>query len=95
MTQHTEHKVKSYPQYFAPTIAGAKTHELRANTDSGPFSVGDVIILQEYDQTTEKYTGRECKVLVTYMSPMPKPWLETGYTLMSIRLIKKPWWHVF
>ena len=85
------HNLKSYPEYFA-TIVGEKTHELRADADGGPFAVGDQITLQEYNPGIEAYTGRSCRVLITYISPSPKPWLVAGYTLMSIRL--KRWWNV-
>jgi len=90
-----KHHLRSYPEYFEATIHGNKTHELRADTDGGPFAVGDSIVLQEYDPKTSMYTGRECKVSITYMSPMPKPWLKEGYSLLSIHLIKKPWWKVW
>ena len=86
-----EHHLHSYPQYFEATVQGQKTHELRADIDGSPFSVGDVLVLEEYDPQKALYTGRKCKVVVTYISPKPKPWLKEGYTLMSTHL-KKPWW---
>lgn len=84
------HNLNSYPEYFAATLSGQKRHELRANSDSGPFSVGDTLVLNEYDPVTGHATGAKCEVQVTYISPGPKPWLVPGYTLMSISLI--PWW---
>lgn len=87
------HTLKSYPKYFAATLSGQKRHELRANSDSGPFAVGDTLILNEFDPDTNHSTGAQCTVTVTYISPGPQPWLVNGYTLMSIALL--PWWKRF
>lgn len=78
------HNLKSFPQYFAATIRGLKRHELRANPDTGPFAVGDILILNEYDPATSHFTGETCEMEVTYISPAPQPWLVPGYSLMSI-----------
>ena len=81
------HTLRSYPQYFAPTLAGAKTHEVRSNADTGPFGVGDTLILREYDPNTAVYSGRTCTLVITYMSPDPKPWIVPGYNVMSTRML--------
>ncbi len=83
------HNLKSYPLYFAAVLRGEKRHELRANSDSGPFAVGDTLILNEFDPATLHATGAQCTVQVTYISP-PAHWIMPGYTLMSTTLM--PWW---
>ena len=84
------HNLNSYPLYFAATLSGEKRHELRANSDSGPFAVGDTLVLNEYDPVTKHLTGAKYEVQVTYISPSPQPWLVPWYTLMSIAPL--PWW---
>ena len=89
----TTYTLRSYPIYFAATVSGAKTHELRSEADLPQVAVGDVLLLQEYDPSKSSYTGASCKVRVTYISPGPQPWLVPGYTLMSTRwmsMIRKP-----
>jgi hypothetical protein len=80
------HILKSYPQYFEPTILGLKFHEVRNNADTGPFAVGDTLVLREYDPATGTYTGREATTVVTYLSPSPKPWIVPNFTVLSSRL---------
>jgi len=58
-------KKKIWPKYFDDVKKGVKTYELRlADFDCRP---GDILILQEWDQETKKYTGRELKKTVTYV----------------------------
>jgi len=67
-----EHKVKSWPQFFEATLSGAKTHEVRRLADRD-YRVGDRLLLQEYDPTTETYSGRELVVRITYMTSAEAP----------------------
>jgi Domain of unknown function (DUF3850) len=67
-----EHKVKSWPQFFEATLNGAKTHEVRRSADRD-YRVGDTLLLQEYDPTTETYSGREFVVRITYMTSTEAP----------------------
>lgn len=60
------HKLKILPIYFREVESGNKKFELRKF--DRPFSVGDELILREYD--CFKYTGRAVRVLVTYMLPL-------------------------
>lgn len=87
------HFLDSYLEYFEATINKMKTHELRLTT-LGPFSVGDVITLKEFDDAKKIYTGRTADVVVTYISPNPEPWLVPGYTLMSTRLADPTKWYL-
>jgi len=104
------HNLQSYPEFFAPTLAGIKTHEVRQHSDhlavpapvltapgappppvqtseTNPFAVGDVLVLQEFDPKTGVYSGRQCTVTVTWINDLtPKPWLDPDWTEMSIRL---------
>ena len=90
------HELQSFPEYFEATLLKEKTHEVRHNgTAIGlGYSIGDTLLLREYDPATAGYTGRSCELIVTYISPVPKPWIVPGYSLMSTRL-KNPekWYH--
>lgn len=48
---------KVWPEYFEAIVSGKKTYELRL----ADFEVreGDVLILEEWDVTSERYTGRK------------------------------------
>lgn len=67
-----EHRVKSWPQFFEATLSGAKTHEVRRNTDRD-YRVGDRLRLQEYDPEKKIYSGRELVVLITYKTSAEAP----------------------
>lgn len=58
-------KKKVWPEYFEAIISSKKNFELRIND----FEVneGDVLLLEEWDPKTEKYTGRSIEKKVTYV----------------------------
>jgi hypothetical protein len=93
MRDSITHNLLSYPEYFSATINKQKTHELREDPTGDTFLVNDTLLLEEFDPTTNKYTGRTCEVAVTYVSPSPKPWLVPGNTLMSTRLKDPQKWY--
>lgn len=78
------HKLKSWPSCFGPIVMGNKTFELRR--DDRGYNVGDVLLLQEWDQEKKAYTGREAEMRVTYIlrSKDNNP-IAAGYCIMAIR----------
>ena len=56
---------KVHPEYFQKIIDGVKKYELRL----ADFDVkeGDILVLREWDPSSEKYTGREISKKVTYI----------------------------
>ena len=55
----TEIKKKLWPEYFEKVINGKMNCELRlADFD---LNEGDVLVLEEFDPETKKYTGRSVK----------------------------------
>ena len=58
-------KKKIWPEYFEAVSSGKKNYELRLND----FDVkeGDIIILEEWDPKTKKYTERKIEKKVTYV----------------------------
>jgi Domain of unknown function (DUF3850) len=61
----TIHELKTWPEYYAAVLAGAKPFEVRQNDRN--FQRGDVLRLREWDPHAEQYSGREAYFEVTYM----------------------------
>ena len=60
------HELKTWPDAFEAIEKGTKHHEIRKNDRR--FIQGDLLQLREWDPSTEKYTGRERTVRVSYVS---------------------------
>ncbi len=60
-----KHTKKVWPDYFQKILDGKKTYELRLA--DWECKEGDILVLQEWDQETKKYTGREIEKEVTYV----------------------------
>jgi ASC-1-like (ASCH) protein len=59
-----EIKKKTWPKYFNDILSGKKRFEVRlADFD---IKEGDMLILEEYDPLTKKYTGRTIRKKVTF-----------------------------
>ena len=72
------HELKTWPQYFGAILAGVKTFEVRKN--DRPFMESDYLLLREWDELSESYTGREKVMFVTYVLSGFVP----EYTVMAI-----------
>uniref|UniRef100_UPI0011A81145 DUF3850 domain-containing protein n=1 Tax=Yersinia bercovieri TaxID=634 RepID=UPI0011A81145 len=57
------HQLKILPEYYQAVIEGKKKAELREN-DRG-YSIGDYLLLTEWDGECDAYTGRKVIVEVT------------------------------
>jgi hypothetical protein len=77
------HYLKIWPAMFDAVMAGRKTHEIR-NADRG-YSVGDVLILNEWDPVTQIYTGASYAVEVTFLTLGGECGLPIDTCVMSIR----------
>jgi hypothetical protein len=60
------HDLKSWVGLFEPLLKGDKTHDLRVMDRD--YQIGDVCLLREYDPILKTYTGRECRVQITYIT---------------------------
>jgi len=80
------HTLKTWPEYFEAVIKGDKTFEVRRF--DRPFKVGDKLILQEWDNEKEQYTGREHAVIITYiLQGDVKFGLSPDFCVMGILLV--------
>jgi hypothetical protein len=80
------HALKIWPTYFQEIELGVKTFELRKA--DRPYKTGDNLILQEYDDEQEKYTGKEFHASITYLLEgveAEKFGLKKGYIILGIK----------
>lgn len=84
------HHLKTWPGPFQAILDGRKTHEVRK--DDRGFEIGDVLCLVEWDpspKSTHEWTaigatGRELRVVVTYISRAVHG-LPENLIVMSVR----------
>jgi hypothetical protein len=85
-----KYELKSWPAFFEAILAGEKNHELRRSDDRS-FNVGDVLLLREFDPKSNRYTGRELRVKVTYVTSTKNPCalsetsLHPDFCILSIK----------
>lgn len=88
----SHHKVKSWSYLFRALISGQKKHDIRDMTDRD-YKVGDTMTLQEFDNTTGKYTGFEQDVKITYITDKQTPCafssavLDRKFGILSLELV--------
>lgn len=64
------HDLKIWPAHYENKLAGLKPWELRKN--DRPFSVGDTMILREWNPMSGRYTGRAMTVKILLIHPIEK-----------------------
>lgn len=84
MKQPFHHHLKTWTEPFNATNNRRKRHEYRKDDREPPFVVGDVLVLEEYDPITDKFSGKKIKRTVTYISRGPIFGIPDGYAVMSI-----------
>ena len=77
------HTLKTWIEYFEEVLMGHKTFEIRKNDRD--FKVGDMLILREWDNSKEIFTGRSIAVNVIYILKGGSFGLEDGFVIMSIK----------
>ena len=80
-----EHRLKTWPVFFADTEVGAKRFEIRKNDRD--FHVGDFLRLEEYDPQ-KGYTDDFVLAEIDYIVSLDGiPDMPDGFVGMSISLI--------
>lgn len=77
------HELKTWPEYFKEVVRGAKNFEVRK--DDRNFSIGDTLILREWNPSTENYTGVITNKKITYIMSGGRFGIEEGYVILSLR----------
>lgn len=92
----TVHSVKSWSYLFQAIKSGAKKADMRDMTDR-PYRVGDLMVLNEFDQTKGVYTGEKLEVKITHIIDENTPCafssaaLKRGFGILSIEITdRKP-----
>ena len=80
------HDLKITQEYFEEVIAGRKRHEIRKNDRD--FTLGDWLLLREYNINASTYTGRWCKALVSYISEGGRFGIALDHCVMSLMLME-------
>lgn len=80
------HSLKSWPPFFDAILRGEKKHELR-RWDDRHFEVGDVLQLNEFDPSNQRYTDRYCLVRVSYVTSSEFPCALSEEALSSTHCI--------
>ena len=78
-----KHSLKTWLNPFAAQLKGLKNYEVRINDRD--FAVGDFLILREWDEFTEQFTGEELIREVTYMTYGGAFGMPKGLCIMSTR----------
>jgi len=61
----TVHELKTIQPFFDEIINGRKTFEFRLNDRD--FKAGDTVVLKEFNQEFNTYSGREVEGVITYV----------------------------
>lgn len=76
------HNLKTWPASFLPIWNGDKRHEFRKNDRN--YQKGDELVLSEWDNKSERFTGRVLKVKVTHIDYGPSWGIPGEYCVMSL-----------
>jgi hypothetical protein len=79
----SEHRLKTWPGFFAGLADGTKTAEVRRN-DRG-FQAGDVLVLREFNAETDDYTGRSEVRIVSRVDDLRLITGVPGFVLLSFK----------
>jgi hypothetical protein len=85
------HDLKIWPEFFVVVACGAKTAEIRR--DDRGYKVGDILLLREWEPTTERYSGRSCRRRVSHVLHgmgnvgviAPQRGLNLHYVMLSLQ----------
>lgn len=88
-----KHTLRSWAYLYTAMVNGEKLHDLRINDRN--YAVGDVCLLQEYDNTRGEYTGREALFRISYITgragvpcAVSSSVLARDHVILSMQLVK-------
>lgn len=80
------HELKCVDPFYEDVAEGTKTFELRMNDRE--YNDGDQLLLKQYSQTTNSYSGFECKVdVIKVYKNMEQFGLPAHMCIMAIKLV--------
>lgn len=79
-----EHRLRTWPEYFAALRSGAKTFELRKDDRNPRFAVGDTLYLDEFNPENATYTGNvEVRQISYILRDVPEFGLKPGFCVIG------------
>ena len=82
----TEHELKTWPEWYEPSLNNDKPYEIRKNDRD--YKVGDVLHLREYRPAKYgfpgSFTGRSMRRDITHILPGGKFGVQEGYVILSL-----------
>jgi len=81
-------RLKIWPSHFLAVESERMKCQWRRD-DEHRFEIGDVIILEEWDPSTNGYTGKELKVEVTHVLRAPQFQIPENHAVLSIKVERK------
>ena len=76
------HELKSWPIYYQAVEDGIKPFEVRLNDRN--YRRGDTVVLREYNECTDAFTGRSLTRRITYVLYGPELGIEDGYCVFGM-----------
>ncbi|MEM5646474.1 DUF3850 domain-containing protein [Bacillus cereus] len=76
------HNLKINKVFFTPVLEQIKTFEIRKNDRD--FHIGDKVILNEWDDKNQQYTGRNVKVEILYITDYEQ---KDNYVVFGFKMI--------
>lgn len=77
------HALKTWTAYFEAVEKGDKTFEVRKF--DRPFKVGETLLLQQWDEIHQEYTGKETERVITYILEGGQFGIENGFIVMGLK----------
>lgn len=77
------HELKTWPEYYSALRDLTKNFEVRLNDRD--FKVGDTLILKEYNNITNSYTGNKVVRTITYILHGGNFGIESGYCVIGLQ----------
>ena len=78
----TVHDIKVWPEFFPGLLDRSKSFEVRNNDRD--YKVGDVLMIREWDPSSETYTGRRVLRRVTYVLDPFRPLAWENKAILAI-----------
>ena len=80
----SEHRIKTWPNWFRLLFAGKKTADVRINDRN--FKEGDTVVFEEWEPNNEQYTGETIRCTISHVLRIDKiPYLgTTGWVMLSL-----------
>lgn len=80
--KYRTHYLKTHPEPFSDVLAQRKKSEFRLNDRD--FHEGDRLVLEEWNNETQSYTGRSTRVTVCHVLHGGKYGVPAGYVILSL-----------